>query len=541
MRKEGTMGKNKLEDLIGKKKINSTTLFKVDENFNDPRFMRVKIAVCHTGLNLNNSNIKKDVMELAAPTLKNIPILASVIEREDGTYDFNGHDMELVEDEEAEEGYSIHYIEVPVGTIPETNEYELVLDETTGKHYVYATGYIYRDYGNKTAKIIDRRGGKVDVSCEIWCDKVSYNAKEKYLDIEDFMFTGVTLLGEHVKPGMSGANAKTFSISEDDRDNQMIVIMKELTEALNNYNEINTGKGGNEKLTKLEELLGLYNKTIEEITFAYEELSDEELELKFAEMFEDKTDDENKDGEQFAEANEGENQENANANEQEANKEAEEEVFTAEKLFAVDTLGNMTLIYKVSHEDIRSALYALIQQYEELDEEWYYIDSVYDNEFEFTNWNGKKIFRQGYKKEEDNISFVGERIELFQERLTATEKASLDEMRANYSALKEFKANAEEKQVQADKDAIFDSEQYAELVDNEAFTKLRNESASYSLEDIEKECKIIFAEHVLAKGQFSLQSKQEETEKSKKIMFAFEAEPEAKPYGTLFDKIEATK
>ncbi len=47
-------------------------------------------------------------------------------------------------------------------------------------------------------------------------------------------------------------------------------------------------EGGNEsKMNKFEELLEKYNKTVEDITFEYSNLSDEELEVKFKEVFED--------------------------------------------------------------------------------------------------------------------------------------------------------------------------------------------------------------------------------------------------------------
>ena len=44
-------------------------------------------------------------------------------------------------------------------------------------------------------------------------------------------------------------------------------------------------EGGNDAVTKFEELLSKYGKTVEDITFDYENLSDEELEAKFEEIF----------------------------------------------------------------------------------------------------------------------------------------------------------------------------------------------------------------------------------------------------------------
>jgi hypothetical protein len=96
--------------------------------------------------------------------------------------------------------------------------------------------------------------------------------------------------------------------------------------------------------------------------------------------------------------------------------------------------------FELSHEDVRYALYQLLAPIESEDNEWYFIDRVYDDKFEYENWEGTKIFRQGYKKEGDVVSFEGDRVELFDERLTKEEKEALDKMRAEYS---QFKADFE--------------------------------------------------------------------------------------------------
>ena len=50
--------------------------------------------------------------------------------------------------------------------------------------------------------------------------ELSYEAKQKYLNIEDFWFSGVTILGKNeygdeVKPGMTGSNIKLADFSAD--------------------------------------------------------------------------------------------------------------------------------------------------------------------------------------------------------------------------------------------------------------------------------------------------------------------------------------
>jgi hypothetical protein len=87
--------------------------------------------------------------------------------------------------------------------------------------------------------------------------------------------------------------------------------------------------------------------------------------------------------------------------------------------------------FELSYEEIRYALYQLLIPVENSDNEWYFIDHVYDDRFEYVNWEGTKIFRQFYVKDGDNVTFSGDRIELFQERMTKEEKEALDKLGVN--------------------------------------------------------------------------------------------------------------
>ena len=77
--------------------IQTPSLFEVDETFDDPRFMKVRIAVMHSGENLNKSVFDTKVIKAAKESFKNVPILANVIVMtdEDGNeyLDYGSHDM----------------------------------------------------------------------------------------------------------------------------------------------------------------------------------------------------------------------------------------------------------------------------------------------------------------------------------------------------------------------------------------------------------------------------------------------------------------
>ena len=72
-----------------------------------------------------------------------------------------------------------------------------------------------------------------------------------------------------------------------------------------------------------------------------------------------------------------------------------------------------TFTIELSHDDIRYALYNLIAQYEEEDNEWYGIRSVYDSYFYMQGWCNNKLYKVGYEVDGENVgvSFCG--VDLF--------------------------------------------------------------------------------------------------------------------------------
>ena len=173
----------------------------------------------------------------------------------------------------------------------------------------------------------------------------------------------------------------------------MIETLEKINTTLSNFN-INNAEGKEEnQVNKFEELLQKYGKTVEDVTFEYKDLSDEELESAFAKAFE------------------------------ENNPEQEPE--------------NFVKSFELSHSDIRYALYTLLGSYEEADNEWYFINSVYDSHFTYENWDGDKIYGQNYTKDGDNVAFDGERYNLHRELLTDSEYSELQSMRSNYAAISE--------------------------------------------------------------------------------------------------------
>lgn len=505
---------------------------------NKDGLLPVHLQACHTNLNINNSNIEESVMTSALPSFSNRPILGYIHkvvtdENPDGQWEFYGHNCH-------EENGELVYDEVPIGIIPESCNAQLIYDKEKNKTYCEVDGYIFEEY-SRAAEILQREG-ECAVSVELSIRELSYDGKLKCLNIEDFWFSGVTILGKNeygdtIKPGMTGSNIKLADFSSknnsmfSDYESKMIELQERLekleTTCFNkeqNSVQILSKEGGtNNNMTKFEELLAKYGKTAEDVTFDYAEMSDEELEAKFAEMFDNNNSDgdNSDDGESGEPSNDGEGDEGASEPEDNSNGEGEGQNF--EKLVRT---------FEISHEDTRYALYNLLSAYEESDNELYWITNVYDSYFVYENWEGTKIYRQDYTKDGDNVSFENERIELFKELLTASEKAELDAMRSNYASLKEFKETAEKNELHAKREEILNSEKYEAVSETEAFKELVKNMDNYSLEELEKEAKIIFADNI------SIETFAQNTDNKNAIKVFANATKSKKDnrYGNLFSK-----
>ena len=503
-----------------------------------PEMLKLELKVCHTNTNRNGSHISTENMEKAMPTLKYRPILAYIHELEDGTKDFYAHNMEIVEHEDGET--EITYIEKQVGCFTVDDPW-LEYDKENDKTYVHAYAVIPEGY-TEAADIIRRKGG-TKVSCELIINELSYNAKEKYLDLTDFIFGGCTLLGcdeqgNEIGEGMLGARADISDFCHKEPvytfQDKMIEVLDKLNSTLSNFNN-NSEEKGCDTMNKFEELLAKYHKEASDITFETEGLSDDELEAKFAEMFEDE-EPKNDDGE-GADNGEGEGD-----NDPEPITTEEEACGKKKKKCSIDENGNMSVSFEISHEDIRGALFNLLDIYEEEDNEWYWITNVYDDYFIFENWDGNKLYKQSYSIDGDNVALSGDRQEMFKMILTESEKLAIDKMREDYSALeakynelKTFKDNYEAAQLQAQKDAIFAKSEYSVLAEDEAFKALVADAEKYSVDEVEAKAKAIFADYVIKTGTFS--AKDDGEKKPKVLGFNFNKKEDKKsPYGNLFSK-----
>lgn len=522
-----------------------------ESNKNKDGLLPVHLQSCHTDLNVNGSNIESSVMEAALPSFSNRPILGYIHkvttdENPEGQWEFYSHNMH--EDENGD----VVYDEYPIGIIPESCNAQLVYDEEKKKTYCEVDGYIFEEY-SKAAEILQREE-ECSVSVELSIRELSYDAKQKFLNIEDFWFSGVTILGKtpqgnEVKPGMTGSNIKLADFSSknnslfEDYESKMVELQARIEnletacfnkEQSSSVRTLSREGGNKENMTKFEELLAKYNKTVEDVTFDYSELSDEELEAKFAEVF---GEDNNADGD-----NSGDDTTNEPSNDNEGDGEnpTEPEGTTdGDNEGEGQNFENMTKTFEISHDDIRYALYNLLSSYEDADNEWYYITGVYDSYFVYESWDGGKIYGQKYTKDNDNVSFDGERYNLHKEYLTDSEYAEIQDMRSNYSSVVEELNTYKSAEVFADKMTVFNDEAYSEYLDTDEFKALMSEDSvnKYSKEELSEKADATLGKLVKKNKTFSFAGKTPQKKHVSRVAFNAEKETEDtyKPYGDLFD------
>lgn len=466
--------------------VQSLATFELNDDLSEG-LLYGKIRAFHDLTNNNKSHIETDVLEEKMMSIKDRPVMADIVDTdetdEDGNpiKDFSGHTMYY--DEVLDK---MIYKEIPIGHFIHPESIHLEYDEEYDRNFVCADVVVYEEY--TAACDILRRRKTVDCSVELCIRKMHWDNTDKTLHLDDFYVQGTTLLGSHTLPGMSGSklsikdfseeNNSIFSSISEDEHSKLIETLDNLNKTLSSLN-INSKtnptvekfeKGGNTEInmTKFEELLEKYNKTVEDITFEYEGLSDEELEEVFFTTFgesestpdtvlteSDKSDDDTDDDTDDSTTDEPDNTDNTDDTSDDNDKDKD----TYSKTF------------ELSHEDVRSALYQLLAPIEETLNEYYWIMSVYDDYFIYESCCGN-YYKQAYTKENDTIAFDGERQEVFAEFVTADEKAELENMRANYSSISEKLARYEEAEEIADKMTVFEDQAYSKYLETDEFKKL---------------------------------------------------------------------
>ena len=505
--------------------------------------MGLKVKIFHTGKNRNKSFISKENTEKYMSSIKNRPLLAYIHQLPDGSYDFKQHDRRTVVNADGEE--EIEYLESPIGHFTNDEPWLEEDEKKKDRYYVLGKAVVYEEY-TKACEILKNKNGS-DCSVELEIQEFSFDAKSKTLNIESFFIKGVTLLGskvnvktgkvEKVLPGMEGAKVTLEDFMSNTSSDGCF--------------ENNEQKGGNEDMNKFEELLAKYNKTAEDIDFDYADLSDEELENKFAELFEDAGTEEGADTatettEEPAEGTQEPSTETTESTEtQEPNDEVvvdDEEGKKSEKktsVLSVNELenGDLQVSFELSHDAKRGKIYKALSKIENDPgfTGWLELVTVYDNYFiaRIYTRNDDELFGQRYEFDaNDNLVLIDDPYQVHAEFLTNDEYAALNEMRSNYSAivseLETYKLNEAR---QAKEDVLINDETFSQYLEEEEFKELKDSMDKYSLDEFKDKADSAYGKVIKRLGA----PKNASFSMSRHQMFNFENKTES-PYGDLFKK-----
>ena len=473
--------------LIG---MNADMTFDEDK---DSDLLPVHLQACHTGENVNHCFVSDEAMNNALSSLINKPILGYIYKDDEGEFQFRAHDMHT------ENGETV-YDEIIVGYLPESCDPHIKFDEEKKKNFVEVDGYIVEEY-TKAADIL-RREGKCQVSVEMAVNEMAYDAKTHILNITDFTFKGVTILGRfedgtEVQAGMAGSNIviRDELVSFADTQAKLEELSRQVAELQNSLSIKNSEKGGTESLMKFDELLKKYNKTAEEVTFDVEGLSDEELEAKFAEEFgeelaaneevkpaEDEAQSEEKpeEGEEAGTPDPKEGDESADE-EKPAEDEtpAEEEKPVADITASIKT-GEEIRTFELSLDEKDRALHNLVNiTYGDADNDYYFTTAYEDSSYLIMeSWCTGRAYKQSFERNGDEYSLVGERVEVFSVWVTEEEKTQLESMRNSYDSMVAKLQNYENEPAKME---VLNGDEYAAVRDSEEFEALMAADAHFEL------------------------------------------------------------
>ena len=504
---------------------------KYDEDNSREGLTSVHLQACHTYNNINGSNIDPTVMEAALPSFSNRPILGYIHIVNDEPC-FYGHNMH-------EENGEIVYDETPIGIIPESCNAQIVYDKDKDKSYVEVDGYIFDEY-SKAKEIIEREK-ESPVSVELSIRSLSYDAEKKLLNIEDFFFSGVTILGknddgEAVKPGMVGSNITLadFDQQHPDYANQIIEMQKKIDILFSHFNiEQNDAqsleKGGTEMKLEKTTVINDGNPVVEPVQEEPVDTKTFEGEVTGANAGnvdpEANNDPETK--ESFKETDPVQENNSANSDHYELTKN-----------------GKVVSTYDLSENDIHYALSNLVNAtYGEPEDTYYYV-TVYPNEqyiiMEDGNWRSNKNYKQSYKESDGTYSLIGDRVAVQPYWITEEELNSLKEMKKEYSSLVDFKATTESNELHAKRMEVMSSDKYAVISNknadgnyaNKSYADLYENMDQYTCDELDEKLKAIVGEYAINGGKFEKAEEHKTTHSAFKFTDVTKNGKRSK-YGTL--------
>ena len=188
-------------------------------------FAAAKCLVCYTGRNRNYSDIGKQKIIDAIPSIKNIPVVGRYDVDKD---DFGSHDVKVVN---KEDGIDIVNATIPFGVVPESANqwFETRIVDGEEKECFFTDVVLWkRQHGYEHIA----KAGTISESMEIDVSEYMID-QDGYCIIDKFQFEALCLLGESVTPCFENACVQMYS-------NEIVSDFKlQFSEMLREFKELN--------------------------------------------------------------------------------------------------------------------------------------------------------------------------------------------------------------------------------------------------------------------------------------------------------------
>ena len=177
----------------------SSQVYLAEDNSNPDSYI-AKFIICDFGRNKNGVSLNRNGIEDWLATLKNKPLVGKIKMKYDGTYDFTGHNMKLVNkiDEDGNKYQEVEFDTDAFGTF-----FDVSIETINDQEVIVASCEIWKRFTKACEIIVSRiKDGTLHTSWEIAIEKSHQGIVDglmtKIIDVGRFI--GHCLLGKQVSP-----------------------------------------------------------------------------------------------------------------------------------------------------------------------------------------------------------------------------------------------------------------------------------------------------------------------------------------------------
>ena len=239
----------------------SSQVYLAEDNFNPDSYI-AKFIICDFGRNKNGVSLNRDGIEDWLATLKNKPLVGKIKMKYDGTYDFTGHNMKLVNkvDEDGNKYQEVEFDTDAFGTF-----FFLSIETINDQEVIVASCEIWKRFTKACEIIVSRiKNGTLHTSWEIAIEKSHQGIVDglmtKIIDVGRFI--GHCLLGKQVSPAYDSSGLLEIASTNYDVEFAEALSQDIISQGL----DINNQEKEEDILKKDENITLSNNENIEEVT-----------------------------------------------------------------------------------------------------------------------------------------------------------------------------------------------------------------------------------------------------------------------------------